>query len=57
MSLRPIAAPRHHASAGRLMLAVLSEIAEFGRDLILQRTNEGALAPWPRVSGSVASRS
>jgi DNA invertase Pin-like site-specific DNA recombinase len=29
------------ASAGRLMLAVLSGIAEFERDLILQRTNEG----------------
>jgi hypothetical protein len=29
------------ASAGRLMLTVLSGIAEFERDLILQRTNEG----------------
>jgi DNA invertase Pin-like site-specific DNA recombinase len=28
-------------SAGRLMLTVLSGIAEFERDLILQRTNEG----------------
>jgi DNA invertase Pin-like site-specific DNA recombinase len=29
------------SSAGRLMLTVLSGIAEFERDLILQRTNEG----------------
>ena len=30
-------------SAGRLMLIVLSGIAEFERDLILQRTNEGRM--------------
>ena len=34
---------RYGAPAGRLMLTVLSGIAEFERDLILQRTNEGRL--------------
>jgi site-specific DNA recombinase len=33
-------------SEGRLMLTLLSAIAEFERDIIMQRTNEGKMAKW-----------
>jgi hypothetical protein len=34
---------------------VLSDIAEFERDPILQRTSEAAPAPWPKAKGSARS--
>jgi DNA invertase Pin-like site-specific DNA recombinase len=43
--------------AGRLMLTVLSGIAEFERSLILQRLTKAALAPWPKAYDLAGSRS
>jgi len=40
---------------GKLMMTVLSGVAEFERKLPLQRTNERAPAQWPKARGSTAS--